>query len=70
MAAIPRPLLALLVAILLLLAMWWTIPRPGPVAVRDTPLAPTGQIQKADDASAVSDAANQQRQQRLDEAGR
>jgi len=70
MAVIARPLLALLAAIVLLLVMWLTVPRPGPVAVRDTPLAPTGQIHKATDASAVSDEANRQLQQRLDEAAR
>jgi len=70
MAAIPRPLLALVVILLLGAAMWWTIPRPGPVAQRHTPLAPAGQINKAQDASAVSDAANRQLQQRLEEAER
>jgi hypothetical protein len=70
MAAISRPLLALVVALLLGVAMWLAVPRPGPVAVRHTPLAPTQQIQKAQDASALSDATNARLQAAAEQAGR
>ena len=70
MAAISRPLLALIAALALVAAIWLTIPRPGPVAVRHTPLAPVGQIQKARDASALSDATNARLQAAAEQAGR
>lgn len=70
MAEFKRPLLILLVGVVLLILLFVAMPRPRPVVVRDTPFAPMTQIQKATDASAVSDAANQQLQQSLDQAGR
>ncbi len=70
MAAVPRRMFALLAAFVVGAMLWLAVPRPGPVAVRDTPLAPTGQIQKAEDASALSDASNRRLQQRLEDASR
>ncbi len=70
MSQYKRPLVILLVGVVMLILLVVAMPRPRPVAVKDTPLAPTTQIQKADDASAVSDAANEQLQQALEQAGR
>lgn len=70
MAEFKRPLLILLTGIVLLALLIVAMPRPHPVAVRDTPLAPTQQLRKADDASAISDAANRRLQQAAEQAGR
>lgn len=70
MAEFKRPLIILLAGVVLLIVLVVAMPRPRPVAVRDTPLAPTTQIQKATDASAVSMPRTKQLQQQLDQAGR
>lgn len=62
MAEFKRPLLIVLAGMAILVALVIGLPRPHPVAVKDTPLAPISQIQKARQASAISDAANAQLQ--------
>jgi len=59
MPPISRPLLILMGLTVMLMAVWIVALRPKPVAVQDTPLAPTTQISKAKgavDASAAADA--------------
>lgn len=58
MPPISRPLLILMGLTVALLAFWVVALRPKPVAVKNTPLAPTTQISKARGAVATSDAAN------------
>jgi hypothetical protein len=53
-----RPLLIVAAATLILIALFVSMPRPHPVAVKNTPLAPISQIEKARQAAAISDAAN------------
>ncbi|MGI8730366.1 MAG: hypothetical protein ACR2LK_10320 [Solirubrobacteraceae bacterium] len=69
MAESKRPLLILLLGVVVMILLVVAMPRPGSVAVRDTPLAPTTQIEKAEDASAVSDAADERLRQSLEQAG-
>jgi type II secretory pathway component HofQ len=55
---VSRPLLIALAATVALMAVWLVALRPGPVAVENTPLAPTKAIPQARQAAAISDAAN------------
>jgi hypothetical protein len=55
---VSRPLLIALAATVALMAIWLVALRPKPVAVEDTPLAPTKAIPQARQAAAISDAAN------------
>jgi hypothetical protein len=70
MAEFKRPLLIAVAAAVVLLALIVAMPRPHPVAVRNTPLAPVQAIQKARAVSGLSDRANQQLQAAGDAAGR
>ena len=47
MAEFKRPLLIVGAATLILIALLVAMPRPHPVAVKNTPLAPISQIDKA-----------------------
>jgi hypothetical protein len=58
MAHVSRPMQILLAATVTLLVFWVVALRPKPVAVENTPLAPTKAIPQANQAAAVSDAAN------------
>ena len=58
MDQVSRPLLIALAATVALLAVWLVALRPQPAAVSDTPLAPTQAIPQAQQAAAISDAAN------------
>ena len=58
MDQVSRPLLIVLAATVCLMAVWVVALRPKPPAVESTPLAPTQAIPKANQASAISDAAN------------
>ncbi len=58
MAHVSRPLQIALAATVALMVIWVVALRPKPVAVENTPLAPTKAIPQANQASAVSDAAN------------
>ena len=58
MPPISRPLLILMGLTVMLMAVWVVALRPKPVDVKDTPLAPTTQISKAEGAAAASAAAN------------
>ena len=69
MAEFKRPLLIVLAATIVLIALLVAMPRPHPVAVKNTPLAPISQIEKARQASAISDAANAQLQAASQAAG-
>ena len=59
-----RPLLALVALAFVLVAAWLLVaqPQPEPPARSHTPFAPLQSIQPAQDASAVSDAANRRLQ--------
>lgn len=58
MESVSRPLLIALGGMVVLLAVWLVALKPKPVAVDNTPLAPTQAIPKAKAAAAASDAAN------------
>lgn len=62
-------MLILLAATFALMAFWAVALRPKPVAVKDTPLAATGEISKAKAAAATSDAANAKVQAATGEGG-
>ena len=62
MAALSRPLLAILAAAVVSMVLWLVALRPEPVAVRHTPLAPTQAIPQAGQAAAISDEANARRE--------
>ncbi|HEX4364118.1 MAG TPA: hypothetical protein VHZ75_06160 [Solirubrobacteraceae bacterium] len=68
MAHYARPFLILAVASVLLVCGLLFMPHPKPPAVSHTPLAPIEAIQKAHDASALSDAANARLQAAGDQA--
>lgn len=57
MNQVSRPLLIVLAATIALVAIWLVALKPKPVAVQNTPLAPTKFIPKARQAAAASDAA-------------
>ncbi len=77
MAQASRPLIAAVVAAFLLVAVYLLVVSPQPQAPSPpqprtpdrsgTPLAPLDAIQRAEDVSAASDAANQQRQAAADQ---
>jgi hypothetical protein len=69
MAEFKRPLLIVLAATIVLIALLVAMPRPHPVAVKNTPLAPISQIDKARQAVSQSDAANAQLQAASQAAG-
>lgn len=58
MAHVSRPLLVVLAATVALMVVWLAALRPKPVAIGSTPLSATQVIPQANQASAVSDAAN------------
>ncbi len=58
MAHVSRPLLIALAATVALMAVWLVALRPKPVAIQNTPLSSTRVIPQANQAAAVSDAAN------------
>ena len=58
MANVSRPLLIVLAATVALMALWMVALKPKPVAIENTPLSSTKVIPQANQASAVSDAAN------------
>jgi hypothetical protein len=58
MAHVSRPLMIVLASVVALMALWLVALRPHPVAVENTPLAPTRAIPQAEQAAAISDAAN------------
>ena len=58
MANVSRPLLIALAATVALTALWLVAFRPKPVAIENTPLSSTKVIPQANQASAISDAAN------------
>jgi hypothetical protein len=58
MAQVSRPMLIVLGLTVALAAVWLVALRPKPVAIQNTPLAPTKAIPAAKQASAASDAAN------------
>jgi hypothetical protein len=58
MAHVSRPLQIALAATVVLMLIWVVALRPKPVAVENTPLAPTKAIPQANQAAAVSDEAN------------
>jgi hypothetical protein len=62
-------MLILLAATFALMAFWVVALRPKPVAVKDTPLAATGEISKAKAAAATSDATNAKVQAATGEGG-
>jgi hypothetical protein len=62
-------MLILLAATFALMAFWVVALRPKPVAVKDTPLAATGEISKAKAAAATSEAANAKVQAATGEGG-
>ena len=66
-----RPLLVLAVVAFALVAAWLLVgqPQPQPPARSHTPVAPVQKIQQAQDASAMSDAANARLQAAGDQAG-
>ena len=61
MAHVSRPLLIALAATVALMAVWLVALRPKPVAIENTPLSSTKVIPQANQAAAVSDAANAKR---------
>jgi len=62
MAQVSRPMLIALGLTVALLIVWLVALQPKPVAVENTPLAPTKEIPAAKQASAASDAANAKRE--------
>jgi hypothetical protein len=58
MAHVSRPFLVVIAATAVLIATWLVALRPKPVAIENTPLSSTKVIPRANQASAVSDAAN------------
>ena len=58
MAHVSRPVLILIAAAAILIALWLVALRPKPVSTSSTPLAPTQVIPKATAAAATSNAAN------------
>jgi hypothetical protein len=68
MAHYARPFLILVVASVLLVGGLLFMPRPKQPAISHTPLAPIQAIQKAQDASTLSDAANARLQAAGDQA--
>ncbi len=60
MTEFKRPLLIAVAAAVVLIALLVAMPRPHAVAVKNTPLAPVQQIDKARQAVSISDAANAQ----------
>ena len=58
MAGASRPLLIVLAATAALVAVWIVALKPKPVAIENTPLSSTRVLSQADQASAISDAAN------------
>jgi hypothetical protein len=69
MAQVSRPLLIALGLTFALMALWVVALRPKPVPIGDTPLAPTKAIPQAEQAAAISDAANAKLQAASDAAG-
>jgi hypothetical protein len=69
MDQVSRPLLIALAATVALVAIWLVALRPKPVAVESTPLAPTKVIPQANQAVAISDAANAKTQAAAANAG-
>jgi hypothetical protein len=68
MDQLSRPLLIVLAATILLLAVWLLALRPRVPDVSGTPLAPVQSVAQAERASAVSDAANARTQEATGEA--
>ena len=58
MAHVSRPFLVVIAATAVLIATWLVALRPKPVAIGNTPLGSAQAIPRADQASAISDAAN------------
>src|SRR5436190_13019661 len=58
MANVSRPLVIALAATVALTALWLVAFRPKPVAIENTPLSSTKVIPQANQASAISNAAN------------
>jgi len=69
MSQVSRPMLIVLGATVVLLAVWLVALRPKPVSIDHTPLAPTQAIPLAKQAEAASDAANAKLQAATGAAG-
>jgi len=69
MDQVSRPLLIALAATIALVAIWVVVLRPKPVAVENTPLVATKAVPQANQAAAISDAANAKAQAAANSAG-